>query len=135
MTDYYACNDAPSTKSGKYSEHRYYSKTRIFLTLMLVVALVLSCQSPSTLDRERTRTLTPDERYIIDLYLKITEIEENLQDNPEARDEKYRELSDEFDEDKVRRIILELENDPERWLAVYKRINDLLKRRTGSPST
>ena len=73
MTDYNACKEAPSTRQGKYSERRYYSNTYIFLILILFGALVSSCQSPSTLDRERTRTLTPDERYIIDLYMKITE--------------------------------------------------------------
>lgn len=81
---------------------------------------------------KKDKTLTADERYIVELYMKITEVKENLQDNPEERDKKYEELRQEIDTERVRKILLELEKDPERWLTVYTRINELLMRRNSS---
>jgi hypothetical protein len=75
------------------------------------------------------RTLTPDERYIVNLYMKITETEEYLQDNPGEREKKWDELRAEIDSTRVTAILTELERDPERWLPIYNRINELLKRR------
>jgi len=96
--------------------------------LLLAIAVLQSCERPSPIEKEKKRTLTEDERYIVKLYMKITEIEENLQDNPELREKKWDELQREFDPDRVRRILLELEKDPDRWLAIYGRISELLER-------
>jgi hypothetical protein len=111
------------------------SLTICLLILLPVIAFLQSCERPSPVEKEKKRTLTEDERYIVQLYMKITEIEENLQDNPDARDEKYGELRREFDPARIRRILLELEQNPDRWLAIYGRINELLERRERTPST
>jgi hypothetical protein len=101
----------------------------------MAAALVASCQNLDPIKDKKGRTLTQDERYIVELYMKINEIEENLQDNPEEREKKLGELRAEFDTERVRSILLELRNDPERWITVYSRINELLKRRASTPST
>ena len=103
--------------------------------LLLAVAALQSCERPSPVAQETKRTLTEDERYIVKLYMKITEIEENLQDNPESREKKWDEIGAEFDIDRVRRILTELEKDPKRWLAIYGRISELLKRREQEDAT
>ncbi len=66
--------------------------------------------------------------------MKITEFEENLQDNPEGSEEKRKELLGEVDLDRIKRILDELEQDPERWLAVYNRIHELENRRRSDSS-
>jgi hypothetical protein len=105
------------------------SLTICLCLLLLAIQMLQSCERPSPVDKAKKRTLTEDERYIVKLYMKITEIEENLQDNPELREKKWDELRREFDPERVRRILQELEREPERWLAVYGRIGELLDRR------
>jgi hypothetical protein len=58
--------------------------------------------------------------------LKINELEENLQDNPADSARKWDELKADIDTARVSRTLTELEKDPERWLGVYTRINDLM---------
>jgi hypothetical protein len=103
---------------------------RLFIIpLILSTILFHSCQSQDPVGQEKGRTLSDDERYIVALFMKINEIEENLQDNPEESEKKWDELREEYDPERVRRIILELEEDPERWIAVHSRIVELLRRR------
>lgn len=109
--------------------------TRHFLILFLLTALPTACERPGSVHEEKGRTLTADERYIVMLYMKITEIEENLQDNPEERDKKWNDIRREFDPERVQRILKELEKNPKRWLAIYGRINELSKRRNADRAT
>ncbi len=60
--------------------------------------------------------------------MKINEIEKNLQDNPEEMEEKREKLRQEYDPERLRKILFELERNPYRWIAVYRRVNVLLKR-------
>lgn len=99
------------------------------LVLILSAGLLLGCQQNDRLEEQKTRTLTPDERYLVELYMKITEFEENLQDNPERADEKREELREEIDLERIKRVLDELEQNPQRWLAVYNRIHELKRRR------
>lgn len=99
------------------------------ITLTLSVNLLLGCQQRNSLEEQKTRTLTPDERYLIELYMKITEFEENLQDNPEGSEEKRGELRDEIDLERIKRVLDELEQNPKRWIAIYNRIHELKRRR------
>lgn len=86
------------------------------------------------MEEQKTRTLTPDERYLIEIYMKITEFEENLQDNPEGAEEKRKELLGGIDLERIERILDGLEQNPERWLAVYSRIHELENRRGSNSS-
>lgn len=99
------------------------------LTLILSAGLLVGCQQHNRLEEQKTRTLTPDERYLIELYMKITEFEENLQDNPELAEEKREDLREEIDIERIKRVLDELEQDPKRWLAIYNRIHELKRRR------
>lgn len=94
---------------------------------MLVAAALLAagCENPDTVGTEKTKNLTPDERYLVQLYLKINDLERNLQDNPADSAIKWDELKASVDTAWVRRTIDGLEKDPKRWLGVYTRINDL----------
>ena len=96
--------------------------------ILSAALLLLACERPADLDSEKTSTLTPDERYIVELYMKINELERNLQDNPADSTKKWEELRGQYDEERVRRILSHLEEDPERWLPVYNRIDELLER-------
>jgi hypothetical protein len=109
--------------------------TTCLCLLVISIAILQSCERPSHVEQEKKRTLTGDERYIVKLYLKITEIEENLQDNPEERRKKWEELRDEFEPARIQRILQDLEQDPKRWLAIYGRINEVLERREQDGST
>ena len=101
--------------------------------LLLTASLVMGCQQRSNLEEQKNRTLTQDERYLVELYMKITEFEENLQDNPEMAGEKREELRDDIDLERIQRVLDELEEDPERWLAIYNRIHELKRRRSSDP--
>ncbi|MDD4856796.1 MAG: hypothetical protein PHD74_01675 [Candidatus Krumholzibacteria bacterium] len=91
----------------------------------LAMLMLCSCQSPDPVAKEKARTLTPDERYLVDYYMKIIEFEKHLHDNSASRDEKREELERSFDGERIRRTLAELEKKPERWLAIYDRINEL----------
>jgi len=99
--------------------------------------LLCSCQSPDPITKEKTRTLTPDERYLVDYYMKIIEFEKLEHDNPASREEERKELDENLDRERIRRTLAELEKKPERWLAIYNRINELryrsLEKETNAP--
>jgi hypothetical protein len=96
-----------------------------FLAAIALLLFLHSCQSADPVAREKERTLTPDERYLVDYYMKIIEFEKVLQDNPASREEKRKELDENLDRERIRRTLAELEKRPERWLAIYNRINEL----------
>lgn len=101
----------------------------VLCLLSLAAAVLQSCERPGPVKAIKKSTLTEDERYIVKLYMKIIEIEENLQDNPDMRERKWNEVRREFDAARIERIFHELEKKPERWLAVYGRIGELIERR------
>ena len=94
--------------------------------LAAAAILASGCEKPDTVASEKVRNLTPDERYLVQLYLKINDLEINLQDNPADSARKWDELKASVDTARVRLALSELERDPKRWLGVYKRINDLM---------
>ena len=87
--------------------------------------LMFSCQNPDPAAKDKQRSLTPDERYLVDYYMKIIEFEKSLHDNPALREEKRSELERRMDKERIQRTIATLEKNPERWLAIYGRINEL----------
>ena len=104
-------------------------KLALVLTASMLAAAALlaaGCEKPDRVGTEKARDLTPDERYLVQLYLKINDLEENLQDNPADSARKWDELKTSVDTARVRRTIAVLEEDPTRWLGVYTRINDLM---------
>lgn len=121
-------------RSHRSSAALYRHRISLLIILIISASFLLGCQRHNQLEEQKTRTLTPDERYLIELYLKITEFEENLQDNPEGSEEKREELREDTDLERIKRVLDELEQNPERWLAVYNRIHELESRRRPDPS-
>jgi len=110
------------------------ARSRLSLTLAVLAALLAAaCQSPDPIAKEKERTLTPDERYLVEYYLRIAEARQNLHDIPAAAGDAS--LAVEIDTARVSRTIRALERDPERWLAVYARINELRYRAGARDST
>lgn len=103
-------------------------RTLALAASMLAAATLLAagCEKPDTINSEKAKDLTPDERYLVQLYLKINDLEENLQDNPADSARKWDEFKATVDTARVNRIITTLEDDPTRWLGIYTRINDLM---------
>ena len=99
-----------------------------------MILALSSCQSPDPVAKAKDRTLEPDERYLVEYYMKIIEFEKQLHENPELREEKRRELERGMDMVRIRNVLAKLENKPEGWLAIYKRINELQLRDLAKPS-
>ena len=97
------------------------------LLLVATLAILLPCcGEPARPVSESGGPLSPDERYIVQLYVKIHDLEKNLQDNPSDSVKIRAEFRAGVDSTRVVRILGELEKKPERWLPVYARINELL---------
>ena len=116
--------------SGACARHRLLYLSHIICCFLLLATACpfSSCSRSEQPGTERDISLTPDERYLIELYMKINEIEKNLQDNPKEMEEKREKLRQEYDPERLRKILFELERNPYRWIAVYRRVNVLLKR-------
>ena len=102
--------------------------TAILITFILSSAVLFAGCSENDTDRARDRTLTADERYLVQLYVKIHKLETNLQNNPEELSKKLAELKAGADSTRINRTLRELEKNPVKWIAVYNRINTLLER-------
>ncbi|MFO7914662.1 MAG: hypothetical protein R6U43_03105 [Candidatus Krumholzibacteriales bacterium] len=100
-----------------------------FLVFFILASLAFfaGCSENDT-DRARDRTLTADERYLVQLYVKIHKLETNLQNNPEELSKKLAELRGRADSTRINRTLRDLEKEPVKWIAVYNRINTLLER-------
>jgi hypothetical protein len=98
---------------------------RLFFPAALAFMFICSCQSPDPVAKEKERTLTPDERYLVDYYMRIIEFEKYLHDNPGSADDKKVEIEKGFDAERIRKTLVELDKKPEHWLAIYNRINEL----------
>jgi uncharacterized protein YneF (UPF0154 family) len=111
------------------------SAIRISLIALLAALLASSCQSVDPIAKEKQRLLTPDERYLVSYYIKIIEVEKNLQDNPALEEEKLKEIGRDIDEARIKRTLDALEKKPEAWMAIYNRINELQNRALHETST
>jgi hypothetical protein len=120
--------DAAHTRALDRSTKRRRSRRPALLAALVLAAsfvLLSSCQNTDPVAREKARTLTSDERYLVEYYMKVIEFEKHLQDNPATLEEKRLELEKGLDRDRIRRTLAELQKKPERWLAIYNRINEL----------
>ncbi len=111
--------------------------SRLALLAFAALALLLcgSCQTHDPVAKEKERTLTPDERYLVEYYMKVAQLRENLHDNPAEAKEKRDLLRSESDSTRIYRTLDELEKNPERWLSIYNRINELRYRKSQEDTT
>jgi hypothetical protein len=135
MTRIHVARKTPSSSSHSRAMRLRGKKLPLRASFLAAVALLLlsSCQSPDPVAREKARTLTPDERYLVDYYMKKIEFEKHNHDNPASREEKRKELDENLDRERIRRTLAELEKRPEQWLAIYNRINELQYRALQNP--
>lgn len=66
--------------------------------------------------------------------MKIIQFEKQHYDNPALREEKKKELAAECDRERIERTVAMLQKKPERWLAIYNRINELQIRELQNPT-
>lgn len=99
----------------------------VFIAFLLTLSF-FGCSEHGNGDIEKNRTLTPDERYLVNTYVKIHKIEKNLQNNPEELEKKLLEIKNTTDSTVIRKALDNLEKEPGRWIAVYGRIIELLER-------
>ncbi len=129
---FYKVYEMSSTNNSNREYNKLYYPVRmrksISIILSILFILTISCSERTNPDKEITRTLTPNERYLVNSYVKIHEFERNLQNNPEELTKKLIQIEKETDYQRIRLALSELEKDPTRWLAVYNRINKLLTR-------
>lgn len=95
------------------------------LCTLAAAVLAAGCGRTDTIEEEKSRTLDPDERYLVELYMKINDLEKNLQENPADSAKKWEELRASVDTARVRRALESLDEDPRDWLGIYGRINEL----------
>jgi hypothetical protein len=106
------------------------------IALAAAVVIGVSCQpSEDPVTKERERTLDADERYLVEYYQKILDVAEKHHDNQAVMEEKKRELAAEIDSVRIRRVISRLEKNPEHWLAIYARLNEIASREASGDST
>ena len=100
------------------------------LPALLPVTLILSqgCEHSGDFLPDKATALTPDEQYIVQLYVKINELEKNLQDNPSDSLKKWETLKEDIDRERILRTVEKLKENPERWYAVFSRIELLMER-------
>ncbi|MBN2071940.1 MAG: hypothetical protein JW814_10825 [Candidatus Krumholzibacteriota bacterium] len=104
-------------------------RSLIFIPVIQVfLVLHAGCDNPGGKTPEKDFTLTADERYIVQLYVKINELEKNLQDNPSDSLKKWDTLKEGVDKERILRTIDSLKENPERWHAVFSRIELLIER-------
>ncbi|MBU8920644.1 MAG: hypothetical protein KOO63_02180 [Bacteroidales bacterium] len=122
--------DHRHTRAGLFHRFSLIFRHPMILTFCAALIVVtIGCSKPKETVSEKSSTLSPDERYIVQLYMKINDLEKNLQENPSDSTKKWAELRKEVDEERIRAILVELEKDPERWLAVFGRISELVDRK------
>jgi hypothetical protein len=128
----HALDDLCTPKRRKaYFPALFYSLCTAIIIIILMAAFTYTgCSRPEQPGSGDYGTLTPDERYIVELYMKINDLEQNLHDNPVDSLKKWEELSAGIDSSRVHKALEELEKDPERWNAVFSRISELQQRQS-----
>jgi len=99
---------------------------KLLLTIVLcLLPFVFSCENPDPVEKLENRVISSEESRLVELYIKISELSKNLKDNNEEVRDRILELKSEIDPDEIKRIIDETNSEPERWLAIFKRMYKL----------
>lgn len=102
---------------------------RVFAAVL--VATVICCSAE---ENPSSTALSPDERYLVDAYVRVRRAGALLPHQPEAADSVLAHLAGEVDTVRVARAIASLNATPERWGFIFERIEAALGASTGAPS-
>ena len=110
--------------------------TRILL-ICLAAALALATGSCEGGDGDGTGplALSEDEKYLIDAYVDIKHARSNYPHNPVVAESLFTELDSTIDSVRIANTIRTVNQEPERWLAIYEEIEQLLQGRDERPGT
>jgi hypothetical protein len=97
----------------------------------VLVATVICCGAE---ERSSSTTLSPDERYLVDAYVRVRRAGAILPNQPEAGDSVLAHLAGEVDTLRVSRTIAALNATPERWSFIFQKIEEALGASTAARS-
>jgi len=93
--------------------------------VLVVVSLVLVssyCTRPE--NQTTNQRLTPDETYLVDTFVKISQTRDLYELNPFKSDSLFAVLDSTVDTLRIARTMRHLEADPDRWALVFQSITD-----------
>ena len=97
----------------------------------VLVATVICCGAE---EKPSNTTLSSDERYLVDSYVRVRLAGAMLPNQPEAGDSVLAHLAGEVDTVRVARVITALNATPERWSFIFQKIEEAMGTATGAQS-
>ena len=102
---------------------------RVFAAVL--VATVICCGAE---DKSSSTTLSSDERYLVDAYVRVRLAGAMLPNQPEVGDSVLAHLAGDVDTLRVARAIAALNATPERWSFIFQKIEETLGTAAGARS-
>jgi hypothetical protein len=97
----------------------------------VLVATIICCGAE---EKPSNTTLSPDERYLVDSYVRVRLAGAMLPNQPEAGDSVLAHLAGDVDTVRVSRTVAALNATPERWSFIFQKIEEALGTTTGAQS-
>lgn len=97
----------------------------------VLVATVICCSAG---EKSPDTSLSADERFLVEAYVRVRRAGAMLPNQPEAGDSVLAHLAGEVDTVRVARVIAALNATPERWTFIYQQIEEALGASTGARS-
>jgi len=89
----------------------------------VLIATVICCGAE---EKTSSTSLSPDERYLVDAYVRVRRAGAMLPNQPEVGDSVLAHLAGEVDTVRVARAIASLNATPERWSFIFQKIEEAL---------
>jgi hypothetical protein len=89
----------------------------------VLIATVICCGAEK---KASNTTLSPDERYLVDAYVRVRRAGALLPNQPQAGDSVLAHLAGDVDTVRVARAIASLNATPERWTFIIEKIEEAL---------
>lgn len=102
---------------------------RVFASVL--VATVICCGAE---EKPSNTTLSSDESYLVDAYVRVRLAGAMLPNQPEAGDSVLAHLAGEVDTVRVARAVAALNATPERWSFIFQKIEEALGTSSGARS-
>jgi hypothetical protein len=99
---------------------------------MLAAAVIATIVCCGTEDKAPTAALSPDERYLVDAYVRVRRAGALYPYQREVADSLLADLSGVVDTVRVARVITGLNASPERWTLIFQTIEEELGAKSGA---